>query len=381
MRRRPPTTSESSPAIRSDAVRSPRSMFSKACLVAAALVFASVAPPSGASPVRLGASAAPSAAKDTERVATNAACSTPEGVTVVIDFQDLGGGVNVRCAPGAVGSGLDALDRAGIRYQTALRSPGFVCRIAGMPADDPCHVASPASAYWSYWIAGRGGTWCYSDLGAGSRTPPPGSIEGWSFSLNRSGRSTPPPRFAVPDPFPGDQGNPIPADHCTTPTEGPADTVPQPAPDPAPTIGSTPTDPAPGVDGSVPGPDGDVGSGGGSTSLPVDEGSPEPTPPSDGGAGPGAVDDPDAQQSSTVAASSGSDTRVGPGGSAGQMASRPDVAGTVDLSSDGGSSGSPTSLVAAVGLLAALGLVGFRVSRRRSVHGADAPEVERRAST
>ncbi len=57
---------------------------------------------------------------------------------MVVDFQELGGGVNVVCAPGPVTSGLEAMRAAGVAYQTAQRFPGFVCRIAGQPTNDPC---------------------------------------------------------------------------------------------------------------------------------------------------------------------------------------------------------------------------------------------------
>ncbi len=126
------------------------------------------------------------------------ACAGDSGVTVVIDFQELGGGVNVVCAQGPVSSGLEALERAGVSYQSAQRVPGFVCRIADKPTDDRCVNASPASAYWGYWIAAPGGAWCYSTIGAGSRKPPPGTFEGWSFSLDKVAAAIPPPRFAPP---------------------------------------------------------------------------------------------------------------------------------------------------------------------------------------
>jgi len=126
------------------------------------------------------------------------ACVGDSGVTVVVDFQDLGGGIHVMCAEGPVSSGLDALSRAGISYETAQRFPGFVCRIANQPANAPCVNASPASAYWGYWLAAPGGPWCYSTIGAGSRVPPRGTFEGWSFSLDKVAAAIPPPRFSPP---------------------------------------------------------------------------------------------------------------------------------------------------------------------------------------
>ena len=117
-------------------------------------------------------------------------CADNVGITVVIDFQELTGGVNVRCVPGPVTSGLDALDKAGVSWEGTRRFPGLVCRIAGKPGTDTeaCVNAPPLSAYWGYWVAPRGGQWCFSTLGAGNRKPPPGTVEGWSFALNRTGK-------------------------------------------------------------------------------------------------------------------------------------------------------------------------------------------------
>ncbi len=145
-------------------------------------------------------------------------CTDNVGVTVVIDFQELGGGVNVRCAPGPVGSGLDAFDRADISWEGTLRFPGFVCRIAGQPtpASEACGNTPPASAYWSYWLAPRGGGWCYSNFGAGNRTPPPGSVEGWSFALDKSASEVPPPRFDPPPAIPGQPPNLLSTADCTS---------------------------------------------------------------------------------------------------------------------------------------------------------------------
>jgi len=115
--------------------------------------------------------------------APGATCPSGQGVTVVVDFGTLGGGVQVRCVTEPVSSGFDALTKAGFAYTGTQRFPGLLCRIDDKPADDPCVNAPPANRYWAYWIASEpGGTWTYSDTGAGTRTPPPGSVEGWAFS-------------------------------------------------------------------------------------------------------------------------------------------------------------------------------------------------------
>lgn len=175
-------------------------------------------------------------------------CTDADGVTVVVDFHELGGGVNVRCAPWTPGmTGFGALQAAGINHQTAVRFPGFLCKIAGQPADDRCIDTSPASAYWSYWVAPRGGSWCYANWGAGNRQVPRGGVEGWSFSFQRTASTSPTPRFGVPGPIPGVSPAPLAGNDCdptrTAPAPGPSPSpspAPSPSPSPAPTATPTP---------------------------------------------------------------------------------------------------------------------------------------------
>ncbi len=47
--------------------------------------------------------------------------------------------------------------------------------------------------YWAYFHASRGGSWSYSNLGAGSYDPKPGSVEGWRFESGTAGPTTKPP--------------------------------------------------------------------------------------------------------------------------------------------------------------------------------------------
>ena len=130
--------------------------------------------------------------------AAEGACTTATGITVVVDFQDLGGGISTRCVTSKVENGFQALTAAGINFQTATRAPGFLCKIAGLPTTEQCIQPAPTTAYWSYWLANRGGNWCYSSLGAGNILPPPGSVQGWSFSLNRTDSDAPAPRVSPP---------------------------------------------------------------------------------------------------------------------------------------------------------------------------------------
>lgn len=124
-------------------------------------------------------------------------CKNSDGVTVVVDFQDLGGGTVVRCAHGSQSTGLSALKNAGFKITGTNRwGDAFICRIEGKPGadDEPCIDTPPTSAYWSYWHSSNGGSWKYSDSGVTNRTPPKGSFEGCPSP--RTSRSRPAPRLA-----------------------------------------------------------------------------------------------------------------------------------------------------------------------------------------
>lgn len=111
-------------------------------------------------------------------------CSTTTGVIVVVDFSYWGGDAQRGCAADPV-TGYDALQEAG--FTTAgdeHDGPAFICRIDDEPppSEDPCVDTPPPSAYWSYWHADQGQTsWTYSQQGAMSYEPPPGSVEAWEF--------------------------------------------------------------------------------------------------------------------------------------------------------------------------------------------------------
>lgn len=179
----------------------------------------------------------------------NQACTNNDDITVVIDFQNVDGlneGVNVRCAPQDVPTGRAALVRADIAFQDYR---GFVCRISGLPKAGPCNTYPPASAYWVYWLAPRGGEWCASNLGFDARRPPAGTIEGWSFAKNTEGNA-PPPRFPVPAPIPGQAPHPLNGGDCdneyvpTPPTTStPATTARGVDPTPSPTDPPAPGEP------------------------------------------------------------------------------------------------------------------------------------------
>jgi hypothetical protein len=129
------------------------------------------------------------------------ACSGTTGVTVVVQFPD--GHTEVGCAPGDPRSGFDALTAAG--FQLAfVYNEGFLCRVNGQPAADPCQHTPPANAYWGYFHAQRGGSWSYSNAGGDAYDPSPGSVEGWRFqnSTTPTLPSMRPPAAVKPKPAP-----------------------------------------------------------------------------------------------------------------------------------------------------------------------------------
>ena len=81
--------------------------------------------------------------------AVAAPCSEAGGVSVVVDYRELGGGVQSLCD--SVGGGRSAatlLTDNGFPLVYVQRQPGFVCRVSGVPAGDPCVSTPPADAYW-----------------------------------------------------------------------------------------------------------------------------------------------------------------------------------------------------------------------------------------
>ncbi|MGW5716083.1 hypothetical protein ACWEVP_07945 [Amycolatopsis sp. NPDC003865] len=154
--------------------------------------------------------------------ATGTAGSCPEGggVTVVVDFGDLGPQPLVRCAPGAPATGLAALQGAGFDVAGSQKyGLAIACRINGLPGPDveSCTGMPSATAYWSYWHAWAGGAWQSSSEGAKTAKPVPNGFEGWSFARTQSvNEQPPPPRVAAawqpdaPAPAPVEQGSSFP---------------------------------------------------------------------------------------------------------------------------------------------------------------------------
>lgn len=151
------------------------------------------------------------------------ACSTDTGVSVVVDFQELGGGLQQVCDAGGGGERASALfPDNGFPLTYVQRQPGFVCRVSGVPEDDPCVNTPPADAYWGlWWSDGESGSWSYSSVGVGSLTIPEGGSVAfsWNGSASKSPPGAPPPDHSTEEP----SQEPAPTDEPTTrPTQPPA---------------------------------------------------------------------------------------------------------------------------------------------------------------
>ncbi|MEO7269702.1 MAG: hypothetical protein ABIW49_10905 [Knoellia sp.] len=105
-----------------------------------------------------------------------AACSGTTGVTVVIQSEN---GSSTRCAPGDPGSAYAALESVASVTPVSTQ-PGFICQINDYPNAN-CSRTPPASAYWAFFHAPAGGSWTYSQSGASSYNPKPGSSVGFRF--------------------------------------------------------------------------------------------------------------------------------------------------------------------------------------------------------
>lgn len=129
-----------------------------------------------------------------------ATCTSSGGVSVVVDYRELGGATVTACAADGAGKSAAAIfDSVGVSLSYATRQPGFVCRVNGVPTSDPCVNASPSNAYWGLWWAdGSKASWTYSSYGAASLTVPAGGSVGWSWQQDRTAGTTVPPAVAPP---------------------------------------------------------------------------------------------------------------------------------------------------------------------------------------
>lgn len=135
--------------------------------------------------------AAPGAANAVPAQAT-AACPTSSGVTAIVDFDELGGGVTAGCDSNGGGQAASQVFRdAGytLEYSQQPGMNGFVCKIQSKPADGDC---AANDAFWSlWWSDGRSGRWVFSSQGVGTIDVPDGGYVAFAWHEG-SGRAEPP---------------------------------------------------------------------------------------------------------------------------------------------------------------------------------------------
>jgi hypothetical protein len=146
-----------------------------------------------------------------------AACPSADGVSVVVDFHELGGGVRQVCDTGGAGTvAAEQFADAGFALTRVQRQQGFVCRVDGVPANDPCVNTPPGDAYWGlWWSDGKSGSWSYSTQGVDSLKVPAGGY----VALSWNGSSTKSPPGAAPSPHPA-QPTPAPGPTAQPPSSG-----------------------------------------------------------------------------------------------------------------------------------------------------------------
>lgn len=122
--------------------------------------------------------------------ATAAYCTLAGGVSVLVDFGELGGGTDQRCGSGDVASA--AFSSAG--YVLGQRQAGELCRVDGKPAQGECWGTD---SYWGFFVSDDGGAWIYASEGVYSHPVDPGDSVALVWQSSTS-RRQPPARPATP---------------------------------------------------------------------------------------------------------------------------------------------------------------------------------------
>jgi hypothetical protein len=262
-------------------------------------------------------------------LAQAAACSGTAGVTVVIDY----GSSSMTLCGADKSRAIDVLTAvASVTYPPQYRGT-VVCQINNVPSQQ-CSRMPPASAYWAFFHAARGGSWVYSSSGVADYDPAPGTVIGFAFGSGGAPSSAPPAPAPAPNP------NPSPSSTSSTPRA----TTPKATTNKPRTTGTSPTRPT----------GGSAGTGKkGTRSAATASGSTAATRPGS------ATTTTTAPPSTTTTAPSGVvTTPTGGQLSAGQQPAHA-TTGT----------GSPTTLLAGLGLVGLVGAAAAYLALRRRAHG------------
>ncbi|KAA1418648.1 hypothetical protein F0U44_09115 [Nocardioides humilatus] len=137
--------------------------------------------------------AAPAAAAPAAAIA---ACPGDNGVTVIVDYNEIGGPTRAGCDPNGGGESAAAVfPAAGFALEYEPRQPGYVCRVTGLPTDRPCLAND---SFWSlWWSDGESGRWVFSNQGVGGLEVPDGGYLAFSWHEG-SGRAQAPDVIPTP---------------------------------------------------------------------------------------------------------------------------------------------------------------------------------------
>ena len=141
--------------------------------------------------------------------AAAAACRGATGVTVIVDYNEIGGPTRAGCAPDGGGrSGAQAFADAGFPLEYDTRQPGYVCKVTGVPTDRPC---LENDSFWSlWWSDGRSGRWVFSNQGVGGLDVPDGGYVAFAWHEGAGHADPPdvvPTAHQQPSPSPSDDGD------------------------------------------------------------------------------------------------------------------------------------------------------------------------------
>ena len=137
-------------------------------------------------------------------------CGTASGVSVVVDFHQLGGGVRTSCDAGGAGKYADAQFADVGHVLTYVDNEPFVCQVDGAP-DRTCPRTPPANAYWSlWWSDGKSGEWEYASLGVTSLKVPNGGYVAlsWQGQSSQAKPGVPPTAHTSSSPSPSPSHHP-----------------------------------------------------------------------------------------------------------------------------------------------------------------------------
>jgi hypothetical protein len=121
-----------------------------------------------------------------QNTSTNGAC-TKKGTTLIVDFgADSKLAPIQRCVVARGASGWQVLQAAGLQVTGTSEYPNaFVCRINDWPsqkAEDCAGTPGLTSGSWVYFYSKPGSDgWLRSPVGAATRRPLCGEVEGWLF--------------------------------------------------------------------------------------------------------------------------------------------------------------------------------------------------------